>query len=133
MTTQQIIILVLAILVVLLLIAIIILIRSNQALKFGGVKVKNGVRYSTDEQPLVNGETNVTYNEKDIVLEVGHDYIVGQNKLLPGTYTVLATNEKNTTFNIRVGGLVREYHHGDKIVVNSGDTITAVSHIVILR
>ena len=59
--------------------------------------------------------------------------VVGEGKMLPGTYTVLASNEENTKFNLRIGGVVREYTHGQKIVLSKGETITAVSHIVILR
>ena len=81
-----------------------------------------------------DNEANVTYNEKDIILEINKEVVVGEDKrVLPGTYTVLATNEANTKFNLRVAGVVREYQHGQKIVLGKGDTITAVSHIVILR
>ncbi|MBE5738729.1 MAG: hypothetical protein E7354_03285 [Clostridiales bacterium] len=123
----------LAAVVLIMLIVIICLSVKNKNLKFGGIKVKNGVRYTKDEMIEKNNEVNVTYNEKDIVLEVGKEYVVGENKMLPGTYTVLATNDTNFKFNLRVGGLVREYEHGEKIVLSKGDTITAVSHSVILR
>ena len=119
--------------VLIMLIVIICLSVKNKNLKFGGIKIKNGVRYTKDEMIEKNNEVNVTYNEKDIVLEVGKEYVVGENKMLPGTYTVLATNDTNFKFNLRVGGLVREYEHGEKIVLSKGDTITAVSHSVILR
>lgn len=123
----------LAVAVVILFIVVIALARANKKLKFGGIKIKNGVRYTTDELPEKNNEANITYNEKDIVLEVNKEYVVGENKMLPGTYTVLASNETFTKFNLRVSGVVREYKHGQKIVLNKGETITAVSHIVILR
>ena len=123
----------LAVAVVVLLITVIVLAVKNRQLKFGGIKIKNGVRYTKDERIEKDNETNVTFNEKDIVLEVNKEFVVGENKFLPGTYTVLASNENNTKFNLRVGGIVREYTHGQKIVLAKGDTITAVSHIVILR
>ncbi len=123
----------LAVAVVVLLITVIVLAIKNRQLKFGGIKIKNGVRYTKDERIEKDNETNVTYNEKDIVLEVNKEFVVGENKFLPGTYTVLASNENNTKFNLRVGGIVREYTHGQKIVLAKGDTISAVSHIVILR
>ena len=116
----------------LLLIAVICLAVKNKSLKFGGIKIKNGVRYTTDEQIEKNNETNITYNENDFVLKVNEKYVVGDH-ILPGTYTVLASNEKNSQFNLRIGGIVREYSHGQKIVLCKGDTIAAVSHIVILR
>lgn len=120
--------------VVILVFAMMILFAKYKKLKFGGIKVKNGVRYTTDELPEKNNEANITYNQKDFLLEVNKDYVVGEDKkLLPGTYFVLASNETNTNFNLRIGGMVREYKHGQKIVLNKGETITAVSHNVILR
>lgn len=119
---------------VILLITVIVLARQNKLLKFGRVKIRKGVRYSTDERIEKDNEANITYNQKDFILEINKDYVVGENKkLLPGTYTVLASNEENTKFNLRIGGVVREYTHGQKIVLSKGETITAVSHIVILR
>ncbi len=117
-----------------LLITVIVLARQNKLLKFGRVKIKKGVRYTTDERVEKDNEANITYNQKDFILEINKDYVVGETKkLLPGTYTVLASNEENTKFNLRIGGVVREYTHGQKIVLSKGETITAVSHIVILR
>ena len=98
----------LAAVAVVLLITVIVLARQNKLLKFGGVKVKKGVRYSTDERIEKNNEANITYNQKDIILEINKDYVVGEGKMLPGTYTVLASNEENTKFNLRIGGVVRE-------------------------
>ena len=119
--------------VAILFVTVIVLARQNKLLKFGGVKIKKGVRYSTDERIEKNNEANITYNQKDIILEINKDYVVGEGKMIPGTYTVLASNEENTKFNLRIGGVVREYTHGQKIVLSKGETITAVSHIVILR
>lgn len=117
-----------------LLITVIVLARQNKLLKFGRVKIKKGVRYTTDERVEKDNEANITYNQKDFILEINKDYVVGETKkLLPGTYTVLASNEESTKFNLRIGGVVREYTHGQKIVLSKGETITAVSHIVILR
>lgn len=123
----------LAAVIVILMIVIICLAVKNKNLKFGGIKIKNGVRYTKDEQLEKNNKINITYNEKDIILKFGKEYVVGKNKLLPGTYTILATNDANFKFNIRLSGIVREYEHGEKIVLSAGDTITAVSHSVILR
>ena len=119
--------------VAILFVAVLVLARQNKLLKFGGVKIRKGVRYTTDERVEKNNEANITYNQKDIILEINKDYVVGEGKMLPGTYTVLASNEENTKFNLRIGGVVREYTHGQKIVLSKGETITSVSHIVILR
>jgi len=123
----------LAVVVVILLIAVIVLAVQNKRLKTSGIKIKNGVRYTTDEVINKDSKSNITYNEKDILLEVGQEYVVGDKPMLPGTYFVLATNETYDKFNLRVGGFVREYKHGEKIVLKKGDKITAVSHAVILR
>lgn len=130
---EKYIIIALSVLVVILVIAFAVLFSAYRKLKFGGIKIKKGVRYTTDEIIEKNNKTNVTYNEKDIVLEVNKEYVVGDKKFLPGTYTLLSSNETYNKFNIRISGMVREYKHGEKVVLSKGDTITAVSNIVILR
>ena len=52
---------------------------------------------------------------------------------MPGQYTVLAGADGAEAFNVRVGGFVREFRHGDTIVLADGDEITAVSHTIVLR
>ena len=134
MTTKDYLIIALAVAVIVLLFVVIGLAKANTKLRFGGIKVKKGKRYTTDELPELNGKENITFNEKDIILQVNKEYVIGKTKkMLPGTYVVLASNETYTKFNLRVSGVVREYKHGQKIVLNEGDSITAVSHNVILR
>ena len=123
----------LAVVVLIMLIIILCMVAKMKGLKFGGIKIKKGVRYTKDEKITSGGEVNVTYNEKDIVLEAGKTYTIGKGKLMPGTYTVLATTDDGYKFNIRLGGVVREYSHGDKIVLGKGQEITPLSHSVILR
>jgi len=53
--------------------------------------------------------------------------------LMPGKYTALSAHGGADTFNIRIGGFVREYKHGDELVIADGEEITAVSHTVVLR
>lgn len=92
------------------------------------VVVKDGVRYTERED-----EGAVTHNEGDVVLSVGKPMTAGKGKhLMPGKYKVLSASEEKK-FNLRVGGMVREYAHGDEIVLGDGDEICAVSHTVILR
>ena len=62
-----------AALAVILLITVIVLARQNKLLKFGGVKIRKGVRYSTDERIEKDDEANITYNQKDIILEINKD------------------------------------------------------------
>lgn len=103
--------------------------------KANAVKIKDGIRYSKDSEIAdANNEAKVTFNSSDFILKRGTEYTaIKDTALMPGTYTVLASNEKNTKFNLRIQGIVREYKHGDKIVLSNGDTICAVSHAVILR
>lgn len=121
--------------IALLLIVVVILSIKNKNLRHGGIKVKKGVRYTKDERIEKDNEVNITYNQKDIILEREKEYTVGgkKNKLMPGTYTLLASNDTYTKFNLRIDGLVREYKHGEKIVLNEGSVVVAVSHVVILR
>ena len=91
--------------------------------------VVDGVRYA--EEPSVK---KVSHREGDYVLAV--DKTVKAEKdgeLLPGQYTVLSGADGVDAFNVRVGGFVRELHHGDTIVLGDGEEITAVSHTAVLR
>ena len=115
--------------------------RLNKMLKASrnrvveGVREKDGVRYTEGQEIYDNdGEARVSLSQKDVILKVGETYTVSkQGPIKPGKYTLLTTNDDNTAFNIRRSSLVREYHHGDSIVLAEGDSITAVSHTVILR
>lgn len=98
------------------------------------VYIKDGVRYTKDSRSSDAGNVSVTHNEGDKVLERGKIYTVGKNdELLPGKYTVLASGENAPNFNMRIGGLVREYAHNSNIVLSEGDKVAAVSHSVVLR
>ena len=93
------------------------------------IKVVDGVRYA--EEPSVK---KVSHREGDYVLAV--DKTVKAEKdgeLLPGQYTVLSGADGVDAFNVRVGGFVRELHHGDTIVLGDGEEITAGSLTVVLR
>ena len=41
--------------------------------------------------------------------------------------------EKTETFKLRLCGIVREYNHGDTVVLGEGEEICAVSASIILR
>lgn len=109
--------------------------RKNQGKenRVDDIFVKNGVRYTKNAE-VVNekGETKVTLNVGDKVLERGKEYKVGKD-LLAGKYTILSADENTDTINIRIGGLVREYKHFSSIALADGDTICAVSAGIILR
>lgn len=139
MTKEMIIVIVLAVALAIAIIAIIALAAALGKKRSGEntaarVKVVDGVRYSQEEHLTEDGQTNVTHREGDIVLQRGKSVKAVKNgALMPGSYTVLAVSERTETFKLRLGGLVREYKHGDTVVLGDGEEICAVSCSVILR
>ena len=99
------------------------------------IKIKNGIRYTTDEAILTqDGDVKVSLTQRDIVLQQSTTYIANKDSnLKPGKYAVLSTHDEMETFNIRIGEYVREYKHGDSIVLGEGEKITPVSSPIILR
>ena len=76
----------------------------------------------------------VSYQKKDFILQAGETYTVQKRgKLRPGEYIVLATDESDKAFNIRVNDYVKEYKHNSVLVLADGDTVSARSGNVILR
>lgn len=101
----------------------------------GDVKIKKGVRY-TPEATIVDkaGNEMVTYLQGDIIIKPRKSMKVGKDgQIKPGKWTVLASNETHTTFNIRIGNYVQEYKHGQEIVLADGDEICPTSTTIILR
>ena len=94
-----------------------------------------GVRYTDEQNTLTeNGDVNISFNAHDIVLKQNVTYTVGKkNKVMPGKYIVLSSNETQDKFNLRIGTYVREYKHNQEIILADGETICAVSGNVILR
>ena len=137
MTTTEIIIVLESVLVVALATALIVfLVKKNKKKKNDkhAVYVKDGVRYTYQDETERDGNVAVTHREGDIILEKGVTYVVGEkNGILPGKYTVLAAQETTPAFNIRMGDFVREYKHDSGIVLAEGEKICPVSHSVILR
>ena len=59
---------------------------------------------------------------------------VGKNEeVKPGKWTILASNDSITVFNVRVGNYVQEYKHGQEIILAEGDEICPTSTTIILR
>ena len=98
------------------------------------VNQKHGVRYTVDQTVVdENGEMNVSLSQKDIILKQNETQTASvKSNLKPGKYTILS-NGDDDKFNIRIGGLVKEYCHGQNIIIAEGEEITAVSGTVILR
>ena len=99
------------------------------------VVVKGGVRYTPDATIVdQKGNDNVTYIKGDIIIKPRKVCKVGKHEeIRPGKWTILASNEKATTFNVRVGNYVQEYKHGQEIVLTEGDEICPTSTTIILR
>jgi len=100
-----------------------------------GVNIKNGVRYTIDQTVVdENGNMNLSFGKEDIILKQNQTEIVGvKNKIKPGKYTLLSSQDDKSEFNIRVGTYVNEYKHNQSIVLSEGQEITAVNCSVILR
>ena len=99
------------------------------------VTIKKGVRY-TDDMTIVtkDGEANISFGKGDCVLKQNQTYTAEKKGYVhPGKYTILATKDDEESFNVRIGVYVKEYHHGQEIVLTEGEEITPVSTDIILR
>ena len=95
-------------------------------LKLHGVKK----RAESDEKRA----DNVTHLPGDFILSKNEVYRAEKGgKLLPGVYTALSVGGNDKNFKLRVGGLVKNFVHGDSVVLGDGEEICAVSASVILR
>lgn len=110
------------------------MLRAMQNREVDNVNQKHGIRYTVDQTVVdENGDMNVSLSQKDIILKQNETQTAStKNSLKPGKYTVLS-NGDDEKFNIRIGGLVKEYCHGQNIIIAEGEEITAVSGTVILR
>ncbi len=100
-----------------------------------GVKEQNNVRYSEDATIVdKNGDINVTLVKNDIVLQPRKMVTVStRGPLKPGKWTVLSAYGNEEKFNIRIGLYVKEYKHGQEIILAEGDEICPTSTTIILR
>ncbi len=109
--------------------------KKEEGVKAEEVVLIDGVRYTKDDDiEKADGSAKISHAQGDIVLAVGETKTASkEGPLFPGRYTVLASSEGDVKFNLRVGGFVREFSHGDGVILAENDEITAVSHAVILR
>ena len=110
--------------------------RKEQAEReVDGVNIKHGVRYSKDATITTEtGEQNITFIQNDIILQPRKMVVVSsKGSLKPGKWTVLSAYGNEETFNIRIGLYVKEYKHGQEIVLAEGDEICPTSTTIILR
>ena len=109
--------------------------KEAEARQVEDVVEKNGVRYTQDAEIVdENGATNISYVKQDIVLQPRKMMTVDKKGAIkPGKYTVLSAYENEDTFNIRIGLYVKEYKHGQEIVLAEGEEICPTSSTIILR
>lgn len=98
------------------------------------VVVKHGVRYTPDATIVdEKGNDNITYIQGDIIIKPRNKMYVGKGGIKPGKWTVLASNDATSVFNIRIGNYVQEYKHGQEIILSEGDEVYPTSTTIILR
>ncbi len=99
------------------------------------VIIKHGVRYTPDATIVdKDGTENVTFIKGDIIIKPRKVVKVGKGEeIKPGKWTILASNDSATVFNVRIGNFVQEYKHGQEIVLSEGDEICPTSTTIILR
>lgn len=98
------------------------------------VKIVHGVRYNRDKEIADKDGMQVTYLPGDVVLSRNVTYKTDRDsEFKPGTYTALSGGENDRNFKLRIGGIVKNYVHGDQIVLGEGEEICSVSTTVVLR
>lgn len=109
--------------------------KASELKQAEGVVEKHGVRYTPDAEIVDdNGEMNISYVKQDVVLQPRKVVVVDRKgQVRPGKYTVLSAYENEETFNIRIGLYVKEYKHGQEIVLAEGDEVCPTSTTIILR
>ena len=109
--------------------------KASELKQAEGVVEKDGVRYTPDAEIVGDdGEMNISYVKKDVILQPRKVVVVDKKGAVkPGKYTVLSAYQNEETFNIRIGLYVKEYKHGQEIVLAEGDEICPTSSSIILR
>ena len=109
--------------------------KESETRQVEEVVVKKGVRYTPDSEIVdKEGKVNISYTAEDIVLQPRKVVIVDKKGIVkPGKYTLLSAYENEETFNIRIGLYVKEYKHGQEIILVAGDEICPTSTTIILR
>ena len=109
--------------------------KESELKQAEGVVEKGGVRYTPDSEIVDNnGDVNISYVKKDVILQPRKAVTVDKKGVVkPGKYTVLSAYENEEAFNIRIGLYVKEYKHGQEIILAEGDEICPTSTTIILR
>ena len=109
--------------------------KVSESKQVEGVVEKGNVRYTKNAEIIDDsGDVNVSYVKQDILLQPRKMVVVDKKgQVKPGKYTVLSAYENEDTFNIRIGLYVKEYKHGQEIVLAEGEEICPTSSTIILR
>ena len=109
--------------------------KAKQSREVNIVEEKGGVRYTPDATIVdEQGDLAISYVKNDILLQPRKTVEVGKKSgIKPGKYTVLSAYGNETSFNIRIGNFVKEYKHGQEVVLAEGDEICPTSTTIILR
>ena len=89
-----------------------------------------------NEKPQQTERPNieVSIEKQDIVISAQQTIIASKNGTLkPGKYSILSGDSGVDSFNVRIGKFVKEYKHGDVVVIADGEEVTPTSHKIILR
>lgn len=69
-----------------------------------------------------------------LVMARNTTYVVGpEGEIAIGKYLLTNSVSNETTFNVRLNGLVRQFSNGDIVMLNGGDTICPVSGAVLIK
>ena len=109
--------------------------KNSESKQVEDVVIKSGIRYTPNAEIVDdNGNMNISYVKEDIVLQPRKIVVVDKKGVIkPGKYTLLSAYENEETFNIRIGLYVKEYKHGQEIILVAGDEICPTSTTIILR
>ena len=92
----------------------------------------NSIQNDIKTERIINTEVSLT--KSDIVIAAQKTIIASKNGTLkPGKYSILSAESNVDAFNVRIGKFVKEYRHGDVVVIAEGDEVTPTSHKIILR
>jgi len=116
--------------VVLLILLIVIFVVVKKKKKT--IKVKDGVRYTTENKE--NEKAKVVFNVGDVLLKQGVLYASSkEGPLLPGKYTVKSADSNQKNFNIRLNGIVKLFEDNSEIVLAENDQVEPLNGNVIFK
>jgi len=114
--------------VIMLLFQVILMSRKR---KNGEAGSRNNV---SDEEQSENSHKSSAESEQEmLVMSRNVIYSVGiEEQIKPGKYQMNSADDSESSFNLRLNGLVQEYKNGAATYLTEGDTISPVSGSVVL-